>query len=101
MNLEKVLELYENLEEFLQKYGDNSVLQSYKFVKRTVGILREKGNREKKEKQAIYCYKVLFQDRGGLSEFYVWDNNFEIRKSINDTFEEIHKELWMILKEHI
>ena len=61
MNLEKVLELYENLEEFLQKYGDNSVLQSYKFVKRTVGILREKGNREKKRNKLFIVTKHYFK----------------------------------------
>ena len=30
MNIEKILALYKELEEYLRKYGDNSILQSYK-----------------------------------------------------------------------
>lgn len=101
MNLEKILELYESLEAFLKKYGDNSILQSYKIVKRTIEFLKSKENRNDKEEQAIYSYKALFSGRGALSDFYVWDNNFETRKSINETFEQIHKELWIIIKEYI
>jgi len=101
MNLERILELYESLEAFLRKYGDDSILQSYRIVKRTIDFLKSKENRNEKEKQAIYSYKALFPGRGALSEFYVWDNDSETRNSINKLFECIHKELWIVIKEYI
>ncbi len=101
MHLDRVLELYENLEDFLRKYGDNSILQSYRIVKRTIDILKSNMERQEKEEQVIYSYKALFPGRGALSEFYVWDNNLEKRKAINEIFECTHKELWEIVKEYM
>ena len=101
MNLERILELYESLEAFLKKYGDDSILQSYKIVKKTTDFLKSKENRSEKEKQVIYSYKALFPGRGALSEFYVWDNDLKTRKTINELFECIHEELWIIIKEYI
>ena len=69
MNLERILELFENLEVFLRKYGDNSIMHSYRIVKRTIDFLKSKENRDKKEEYVICSYKVLFAGRGVLSEF--------------------------------
>lgn len=41
MHLDRVLELYENLEDFLRKYGDNSILQSYRIAKITLIFLNQ------------------------------------------------------------
>ena len=101
MHLDRVLELYENLEDFLRKYGDNSILQSYRIAKRTIDILKSNMERQEKEEQVIYSYKALFPGRVALSEFYVWDNNLEKRKAINEIFECIHKELWESVKEYM
>ena len=49
MHLDRVLELYENLEDFLRKYGDNSILQSYRIAKRTIDILKSNMERQEKE----------------------------------------------------
>ena len=101
MNLERILELFENLEVFLKKYGDNSILQSYKIVNRAIEVLKSKADIKEKEAYIIRSYKALFQSRGGLAEFYIWDNDFETRKALNEPFEYIHKELWDILKDNI
>lgn len=101
MNLERILELFENLEVFLKKYGDNSILHSYKIVKRTIEFLKSEENRDEKEEYVICSYKELFSGRGALSEFYIWDNDFKTRKSLNEPLEYIHKELWKIIKDYI
>jgi hypothetical protein len=53
----------------------------------------------KEEKELlIKSYKSLFTGRGGLTEFYVWDNNFEKRCAINEPFELATDELWKLIK---
>ncbi len=101
MNLERILELFENLEVFLRKYGDNSILYSYRIVQRTIDFLKSKENRDDKEEYVMCSYKALFPGRGALSEFYVWDSDFETRKALNESLECIHKEIWEILKDYI
>lgn len=101
MNLERILELFENLEGFLRKYGDNSILHSYRIVKKTIDFLKAEEDRNEKEEYVIDSYKALFPGKGALSEFYVWDNDFETRKSLNEPLECIHKEIWTIVKDYI
>lgn len=101
MNLERMLVLFESLKAFLKKYGDNSILHSYKIVNRTIALLKSEETREEKEEYVICSYKALFPGRGALSEFYVWDNDLETRKSLNESFECIHKEMWAIIKDYV
>lgn len=101
MNLEKILALYEKLEEYLKKHGDNSILQSYKIVKRTIAFLKSDETKEEKENFLIQSYKTLFPGKGGLSEFYIWDNDIEKRKMLNEPFEIIHNKLWESMRDYI
>lgn len=101
MNLEKIKSLFVDLEKYLKKYGDNSIFASYKIVKNTVEIISSDECDDTKIQLVISNYKKLFPGKGALSEFYVWDNDFETRKKLNEPFEAIHNELWSILKEYI
>lgn len=101
MNLEKIKELFVDLERYLKKYGDNSILASYKIVKATIEIISSDESDDIKKQVVINNYKKLFPGKGALSEFYVWDNDFETRKKLNEPFENIHNELWSILKENL
>ena len=40
MNFIKILKLYEQLEEYLKKYGDNTIVHSYKIVRKTILYLK-------------------------------------------------------------
>lgn len=101
MNLDKILKLYERLEEYLIKYGDNSILQSYKIVKRTIVFLKSDEVNDEKESFVIQSYKSLFSGRGALSEFYIWDNDIEKRRKLNEPFEMIHNEVWEEMEDYI
>lgn len=101
MNLEKVKNLFMDLEKFLKKYGDNSINAPYKIVKITIECILTDESDEIKKQVVIDNYKKLFLGKGALSEFYVWDNDFETRKKINEPFKKIHNELWNLLKEYI
>jgi len=34
-------------------------------------------------------YRSLFNPKGGLSEFYIWNNDFSIRKMLNTNYETV------------
>ena len=43
------------------------------------------------------AYYSMFHSKGGLSEFYIWDDNFEIRKKKNMEYEQIKSMIERIL----
>lgn len=101
MNIEKIKSLYIELEKYLKQYGNNSILPSYKIVKSTVELLSSNENDEVKKQIAVASYKKLFPGKGALSDFFVWDNDYETRKKINKPFEKTHNMLWELLKDEI
>lgn len=42
-------------------------------------------------------YKSMFPPRGGLSEFYIWDNSYEVRYRANQEYEQIKLQIEAIL----
>ena len=42
-------------------------------------------------------YKGMFPPRGGLSEFYIWDNSYEVRYRANHEYEQIKLQIEAIL----
>lgn len=44
-------------------------------------------------------HEALFPPRGGLSEFFIWSNDFDERLRINKPLEEVRRKLWAIIKE--
>jgi len=42
-------------------------------------------------------YKSMFPPRGGLSEFHIWDNNYEVRFKANHRYEQIKSQIEAIL----
>lgn len=101
MDLEKIKGLFIELENYLKKYGNNSILASYKIVQSTVEILLSDESDDVKSQIVIKNYKKIFPGKGALSEFYVWDDDFITRKKLNLPFENIHNELWNLLKDNI
>ena len=101
MNLGKIQGLFVDLENYLKKYVDNSIRASYRIVVDTVEILSSELSDDVKRQTVICNYKKLFPGKGALSEFYVWDNDFETRKNLNKPFESIHNELWLLVKDYI
>lgn len=101
MDLERIKILFISLEDYLRKYGDNSIVHSYMIVKSTIETISLDEETEIKQQEIIRNYKMLFPGKGGLSEFFIWDNDFETRKKLNEPLDEIHKELWSIMKNYI
>ena len=101
MNFIKILKLYEQLEEYLKKYGDNTIVHSYIIVRKTILYLKAENTNKEKENYIIQSYKSLYPGKGALSEFYIWDNDPEKRKRLNEPLDNLHNELWEIVKDYI
>lgn len=101
MNFEYIKKLFADLEDYLRKYGNNTILQEYRIVNNTIRILESTEDDETKKQIVIQNYKSLYPGKGGLSEFYIWDNDFAKRMELNGPLDKIHNQLWEIVKEYI
>ena len=48
--------------------------------------------------EAARQYKSMFPPRGGLSEFYIWANSYEVRYRANHEYEQIKSQIEAILR---
>lgn len=101
MNIPKIKELFCLLEEYLKDHGNNSIQNQYLIVRNTIAFLNSDECDENKFNYALMNYKSLFTGKGGLTEFYVWDDDFDTRQKINKPFETITDELWILFKSYI
>lgn len=96
-SISEIKGIFSELKELLEKYGDISILNQYQLVKTAISIL-ESSAEEEKYNEVADIYKALYPARGGLSEFYVWKDDFDERIAINEPFTRIKEELWEIFK---
>lgn len=67
-------------------------------MKRNIAtVLRENNPSEDLILELRSAYYSMFHSKGGLSEFYIWDDNFEIRKKKNMEYEQIKSMIERIL----
>lgn len=43
----------------------------------------------------------MFPPRGGLSEFYIWDDSYEVRYTSNHEYEQIKSQIAAILSKYM
>lgn len=95
--MDELKQLFKELFTILEQNGDNSYNPQIKILKRVLNIIDGDENELDKFSQVACEYKKLFAPKSGLSEFYVWKNDFAEREKINNTLEELKKRLWEIL----
>lgn len=96
--MDELKQLFKELYTILKQSGDNSYNPQIKILKRILDVIDGEENELDKFSQVACEYKKLFSPKSGLSEFYVWKNDFAERKKINDTLEVIKKRLWEIFE---
>lgn len=99
MEVKQISNLFGELQNYLSKYVDDSILISYNYLCNFVEVL--KSNASDNEENIIHAYKVLYPGIGGLSDFYIWDDDYQKRCFLNEPLERIHKELWNLLKGYL
>lgn len=101
MNIDRIKELFYQLQEYLKRYGDTSIKNQCRIVENTIACMNSDKGDEYKFNYTIESYKALFTGKGGLTDFYVWDDDFDKRLKINEPYEKIIDELWDIFKDYI
>lgn len=69
MEVKQISNLFEELQNYLSKYVDDSILISYNYLCNFVEVL--KSNASDNEENIIHAYKVLYPGIGGLSDFLI------------------------------
>lgn len=99
-DINELKQLFEELLLIVDKYGDNTINNQKKIIKRIidkiVGI--DINNFEKQFIEIQRDYKNLYPAKGGLSEFYIWNDDFNERQKLNEPLSKITERLWEILK---
>lgn len=94
-------QLFKDLEEFLKKYGDNSIRNQFLILRKVNNNIDIANNDlEIIQIEIAEGYRMLFSNRGGLSEFYIWDNDYQIRIKKNAPFDTIKEKMWSIMKKY-
>lgn len=101
MNIDRIKELFYQLQEYLKRYGDTSIRNQCRIVENTIACMNSDEADEYKFNYTIESYRALFTGKGGLTDFYVWDDDFDKRLKINEPYEKITDELWDIFKDYI
>lgn len=97
-NLKELEKLFQKLLFILDKHGDGTIKIQKRIVKNTLDIIRSDMSDYKKVIKVKKNYQNLYPARGGLSEFYIWRDNFEERKRLNEPLDKIRERLWQIFK---
>lgn len=98
MDFAQLSALLEELLRFLNQHGGRSV----EIQKGLIADLRQTiaggADDGAKASEALRRFKQLYPPRGGLSDFYVWIDDLEQRKKINQEFDRIGNQIWDMLK---
>lgn len=99
--LQKLSALFDAFYGFI-KNGDDSTTH---YAKRNVERIRRNIELALKQKNASSevfselrsSYNSMFPPKSGLSEFYIWDDDFETRVKLNLAYEEVKNQIEKIL----
>ena len=101
MDINYALALYKELEAYLKKYGDQSIVFHYSRLVDGIAVLEADYSDEDKEDCILTLYERLYPGRGGLTDFFIYSEDPEQRKALNEQLSHIQLELWKIVKDKI
>lgn len=101
MNLDIIKKLFTELRDYLALQQGNSIINMLRLVKNTVNVLESGESEAFKSEYVLESYKSLYTERAGLTEYYIWDNDYDTRMKLNEPLERIRIDLWGIMKHYI
>lgn len=99
--LNRINKLFTELRDFLELYHDYSIRHSRRIVKETVELLDSDESDYDKFQYVVEAYKALYTGKTGLTEYHIWDNDYDKRMKLNEPLDRISDELWEIMKKYI
>lgn len=101
---EEVLQLrtsYIKIGKMVQKYGYGHYNGVLNILMGQVKCIDSDENDNEKIQYLVDSYKRLFVSRGGLSDFIIYDKDFQLRKQLNEKYNDEVKKVWAIMKNYI
>lgn len=98
----KLIKLFKEMYDIIVSNPDNDINYGKRTVKNIVQYLEmELANNtigyEELVSEVARQYKSMFPPRGGLSEFYIWNSNYEVRYRANHEYEQIKLQIEAVL----
>lgn len=91
---------YIEIGKLVQKYGNGQYNGVLNILMGQVNCIESVENDDEKMKYLIESYNRLFVSRGGLSDFVIYDENYEVRNQLNERYNDEVKKVWAIMKEY-
>ena len=100
--LSRLRDICIQLGKIVQKYDEKryyaiQIKALYDIVKCVDSDIDEK----EKTEYVLKRYKILYPSHGGLSEFYIQDEDFATRLQLNEPVDKLKDDLWKIIKPYI
>lgn len=99
--LYELRDIFLQLGKLVQKYGGNYYTIQIKAISDIIKCIDSEGNEKEKTEYILDRYKILYPLKGGLSDFYIDDDDFQVRLKLNEPLDELKDKLWMIMKQYI
>ena len=99
--LYELREIFLQLGKLVQKYGKNYYTIQIKAISDIIKCIDSEENEKEKTEYILDRYKILYPSKGGLSDFYIYDDDFQTRLKLNEPLDELKDKLWMIMKQYI
>ena len=102
----KLIKLFKEMYDIIVSNPDNDINYGRRTVKNIVQYLEmELANNTIGYEELVSVvarqYKSMFPPRGGLSEFYIWDDSYEVRYTSNHEYEQIKSQIEAILSKYM
>lgn len=104
INNEELLQLrvsYIEIGKMVQKYGCGQYNGILRILMGQVDCIDSDENDDEKLQYLLESYNRLFASRGGLSDFVIYDADFQLRNQLNEKYNNEVNKLWTILKNYI
>lgn len=99
--LYELRDIFLQLGKLVQKYGEKYYTIQIKVIFNIIKCIDSEKNEEEKTEYILSNYKILYPSKGGLSDFYIHDDDFQTRLKLNEPLDVLKDKLWMIVKQYI
>ncbi|MBC2370116.1 hypothetical protein HBP99_15910 [Listeria booriae] len=93
--------LFSELLAIVKKNGGSEYISQISTIESILSCLRDNEFTDtSKMEYVVSRHRELYPPRGGLSEFFIWDNDFQTRKRLNKPLDTVRDDIWAILKKY-
>lgn len=101
MNLEQIHKLLTELKKYLSKHYDKSIEYQYAILTYTLNVLDSNEPIDYKKNYVVEAYKILYTTKIGLSNYYIWDDDYNRRIKLNQPLTNIKNDLSQLMRPYI